>query len=219
MQLLWMKLWNFLLAKESDETMNNLYLIIGPSGSGKTSLTEGLSWHLGMKQVESYTTRSPRYPDEAGHMFVSDEEFDKLGEMCAYTEFDGYRYGVTKDILDNSDVYVIDPYGAMYLLDHYSGKPLRYIWLATSPGVCYERMIHRGDSEDKVKKRIENDADRFRLSDLACILSRIPGIRIVTDKYSPAQVMEIVKKSISKFERVGDLYSTDKEYSGLLEEE
>ena len=199
--------------------MNNLYLIVGPSGSGKTSLAEGLSWKLGMKQVESYTTRSPRYPGETGHIFVSDEEFDKLGELCAYTEFDGHRYGVTKDILDESDVYVIDPYGAMYLLDHYSGKPLRYIWLAASPGVCYERMTHRGDSDEKAKKRVENDSDRFRLSDLAYIRSRIPGIRIVTDKYAPAQVFEIVKKIISKFERVDNLYSTDKEFSGLLEDE
>lgn len=199
--------------------MNNLYLIIGPSGSGKTSLAEGLSWKLGMKQVESYTTRSPRYPGETGHIFVSDEEFDKLGEMCAYTEFDGHRYGVTKNILDKSDVYVIDPAGVMYLLDNYSGKPLRYIWLATSPGVCYERMIHRGDSEEKAKKRIENDSDRFSLSDLAYIRSRIPGIRIVTDKYAPAQVMETVKKSIAKFERVDILYSDGKEYSGLLEDE
>lgn len=140
--------------------MNNLYLIIGPSGSGKTELANGLAKKYYLTPVESYTTRPPRYPDELGHIFVTEEHFNALGEMCAYTEYNGHQYGVTKNILDASDIYVIDTDGACYLFDRYSGKHLYYIWLDTSPQVCYERMISRGDEEtaavDRVKERSAN---------------------------------------------------------------
>ena len=199
--------------------MNNLYLIIGPSGSGKTRLADGLSRKCGMKSVESYTTRSPRYPGEPGHIFVSDDEFDRLGELFAYTEYNGHRYGVTKDILDGSDIYVIDPDGAIYLAEHYSGKPLRYIWLSTSPGICFKRMLLRGDSEEKANERIKNDESRFSMSKLADVRTKMTGVSIVTDKYAPAQVLSIARKKISDFECLTGLDYFERSCSGLLEDE
>ena len=199
--------------------MKNLYLIIGPSGSGKTRLAEGLSEQYGMKSVESYTTRPPRYSGETGHLFVTDEEFDALGELCAYTEYNGYRYGVTKDILDESDIYVIDPAGALYLADHYSGKYLRYIWLGTSPGVCYERMIARGDSEDMAQERVKNDEKAFGIIRLAQIRTKMSGNFFVTDNYTADQILDIVKRKIDELERFDGLGAFERGHSGLLEEE
>lgn len=103
-------------------SLKNIYLIVGPSGSGKTSIANELETTYGYKAVESYTTRPPRHPGERGHIFVSDEEFDALGPMCAYTEYNGYQYGVTADVIDSHDIYVIDPYGVKYLVEHYQGK-------------------------------------------------------------------------------------------------
>ena len=181
--------------------MNNLYLIIGPSGSGKTELCNALAKKYYLTPVESYTTRPPRYPDEKGHIFVTEEHFSALGEMCAYTEYNGYRYGVTKNILDASDIYVIDPDGVRYLFDRYSGEHLYYIWLATSPKVCYERMISRGDEETAAADRVRYDRKAFGPSQLEEVSARIPGVVIKTDDYSAEQVLEMVWSEIRKVEK------------------
>lgn len=199
--------------------MKNLYLIIGPSGSGKTELANGLNRGHGLKPVESYTTRPARYSGEPGHIFVTDEEFDKLGKMCAYTEYNGYRYGVTKDILDDADVYVIDPAGAIYLADHYSGKTLRYIWLATSPGVCYERMLSRGDDEEKVKERVKYDGKAFGMLQLVDVRTKMRGNFLVTDNFDAGQMLNIVKDIIDNLEHRDDIDICERDCSGLLEDE
>lgn len=180
--------------------MKNLYLIIGPSGSGKTELAKGLAETYGLTPVESYTTRPPRYPNESGHIFVTKTLFNALGEMCAYTEYNGHQYGVTKGILDASHIYVIDPDGVRYLFDRYSGKHLYYIWLAASPKVCYERMISRGDEETAAADRVKYDKKAFGPAQLEEVSARIPGIVIKTDDYSAEQVLKMVWSKIKEVE-------------------
>lgn len=143
-------------------SLKNIYLIVGPSGSGKTTIANELKATYGYKAVESYTTRPPRYEDERGHIFVSDEEFDALGPMCAYTEYNGYRYGVTADIIDTHDIYVIDPYGVTYLEKHYKGsKQIISIRLMVNDGERIKRMRARGDNYDAIKTRMKNDEKSF----------------------------------------------------------
>lgn len=142
--------------------MNNIYLIIGPSGSGKTTIANELRDKYGLNVVESYTTRPPRYEGEGGHIFVSNEEFDKLGEMVAYTEYNGYRYGVTAEIVDACDIYVIDPPGVEHMRKHYHGaKGIVTIGLDVSETIRVLRMMKRGDSFDDILRRIEVDARWF----------------------------------------------------------
>jgi len=71
-----------------------IVLLAGKSGSGKSTVAEILAKKYGMRCASSYTTRKPRFEGEPGHIFVTDEEFDRIdpGEMVAYTEFAGYRY-------------------------------------------------------------------------------------------------------------------------------
>ena len=40
---------------------NCIFLIVGCSGSGKTTITEQLEQKYGLKSIQSYTTRKPRY--------------------------------------------------------------------------------------------------------------------------------------------------------------
>lgn len=143
-------------------SLKNIYLIVGPSGSGKTSIANELQTTYGYKAVESYTTRPPRYTGERGHIFVTDKEFDALGPMCAYTEYNGYRYGVTEDIIDSHDIYVIDPYGVKYLVEHYQGeKEILAIRLMVNGGECIKRMRNRGDNYTAIEERIKNDTKSF----------------------------------------------------------
>lgn len=145
--------------------MRNIYCIVGPSGSGKTTVAQRLERDYALKSVSSYTTRSPRYPDEEGHIFVNDEVFDGLGELCAYTEYNGYRYGVTPAMIDDSDIYVIDPYGVKTLKQYYNGeKGIKTIRLMCDTNTLKLRMFERGDDVTKIAERLKEDAESFGLS-------------------------------------------------------
>lgn len=101
--------------------MKNIYLIVGQSGSGKTTIVNCLEEKYGLKSIQSYTTRPKRSDDETGHIFISDEEYDKLTNIVANTEFCGYRYCVQAEQIDNNDLYVIDSVGVKTLKVLYKG--------------------------------------------------------------------------------------------------
>lgn len=141
--------------------MTPLYCIIGPSGTGKSTLEENIKSEFNwLRSADSYTTRPPRYAGEHSHKFVSKEQFDKL-KLLAYTRYNGYEYGVTKEILDNTDLYVVDLDGLLYLKEHYTNRPIITIGLEAEPSVRYDRMIARGDSIEKANNRIEHDGRSF----------------------------------------------------------
>lgn len=144
----------------------NLILLIGASGSGKTALANILSEMYECRVVNSYTTRPKRYADEKGHTFINSFEFSKLKDLCAYAVFDGYEYGATKEQVDNSDIYIINPKGAVKFIKTYTeemnGKtPLRVIILDAEKDTRLCRMIARGDSMEKATQRIANDNIEF----------------------------------------------------------
>lgn len=181
--------------------MKNLYCVIGPSGSGKTTVVEALARDHGLVSVESYTTRPPRYSGESGHIFVTDEEFNKLGELCAFVEYNGYRYGVTTDILEKSDLYVIDPEGARYLQEHYHGDKVIYnIWLEANPKKLYLRMLDRGDDYHAAFERLAYDMKAFSEETKVRTMSQACGIVINTDLYSPDEVAKRVWRYIQAAE-------------------
>ena len=58
----------------------------------------------GLIQLQSYTTRPPRYEGEKGHIFVSKREFDLLYPRVAYTNYNGYEYYATITQVNESDL-------------------------------------------------------------------------------------------------------------------
>ncbi len=150
--------------------MNNIYLIVAPSGAGKTAVTERLAEKYGLKSIQSYTTRPPRYDGEPGHIFISDDEFDKLTDIVAYTEFCGYRYAATTEQVSTHDLYVIDPKGIEYFREKYNGKKnIKIIYIGSDMTARYERMRKRAEKNgsryfeavDNALKRITNDVADF----------------------------------------------------------
>lgn len=153
--------------------LRNLYLIIGPSGSGKSKLAETLEYIFQAQMVRSYTTRKPRHEDEHGHIFLAEEDFDTLGELVAYTEFDGHRYGVTKALLDESDIYVIDPAGAEVLHDRYDltcDRDIIPIILDCDADTCVKRMDAQGRNLDEIYNRMAHDEKIFTPSAYATLM-------------------------------------------------
>lgn len=152
--------------------MKNIYLIVAPSGAGKTTITELLESKYGLKSIQSYTTRPPRFEGETGHTFVSDEEFDKLTDIVAYTEFCGSenRYCATAKQVEESDLYVIDPKGVEFFKQHYKGsKQAKVIYIESDITTRHERMKQRAENNgstyleavDHSLKRIVNDVSEF----------------------------------------------------------
>lgn len=150
--------------------MNNIFLIVGCSGSGKTTITEQLEQRYGLKSIQSYTTRPPRFDGETGHIFISDEEFDKLTDIVAYTEFAGNRYCATAEQVEQNDLYVIDPKGVEYFKQSYKGeKQIKVIYIESNVTTRYERMKNRYEAVgneylkavDMSLGRIKNDTTEF----------------------------------------------------------
>ena len=136
-----------------------LFLFVGRSASGKTTVANMLSEKCGYKQVESYTTRKPRFDGENGHIFVSEEEFNNLGELAAYTYYNGNHYGTTFEQLNECDIYVIDIPGVESLLQKLKNdkRPICIFYFNASVYNRIIRMIDRGDGDMMIVSRLLED--------------------------------------------------------------
>lgn len=138
--------------------MQPLYLFVGKSASGKTTIANLLEENYNYKPVESYTTRPPRYVGERGHTFVSENEFDNLEDLAAYTEYNGHKYGTTNEQLDSCDLYVIDVPGVETLLERYTtDREIYIIYFDSNVHTRILRMIDRHDSDMAIINRLLQD--------------------------------------------------------------
>lgn len=137
-----------------------LYLFVGRSASGKTTVANILESVGGYNQLQSYTTRPKRTEDEVGHTFISEDEFDKLENIIAYTEYNGHRYCSTVEQLDDASIYVIDVPGVETLLERYqSDRSIVVIYFNTNIRTRIDRMVDRHDCDAAIVSRIYNDEE------------------------------------------------------------
>ena len=157
-----------------------LFLIVAPSGTGKTTLADMLEEKCGLKQLESYTTRKPRYDGEKGHTFISDEEFDALEDIVAFTNYNGHRYCATASQLDKSQIYVVDIPGVESMLNFYnSNRTIRIFYLSANVHTKITRMKMRGDSDSKILNRIHNDHEFNWLEELEKVVGDDERAKII----------------------------------------
>ena len=155
--------------KPNKKSLMNTYLILGRSGSGKDTIVDALCQEFDASKVCSYTTRSPRGNETGTHVFISDDEMDKLkneNQLVAYTEFDGNRYGATLNQVQQSDFYIIDPKGLKYFREHTKDHSCMLhdyivIYIDAPRHTCMERMMMRADSLEDVNRRAEFDDKAF----------------------------------------------------------
>ena len=143
----------------------NFIILMGASGSGKTAISDRLREKYGLKPLISYTTRPPRYEGEDNHIFVSDEEFAKLEDFVAFTNYNGHRYCGTAKQVEESDLYTLDPNGVRYFKENYQGskKPI-VIFLDVDRETRAQRMKARNDNTEAVGDRLTNDDLEFLLA-------------------------------------------------------
>lgn len=133
---------------------NPLLLFVGKSGSGKTTIANLLE----LPQLQSYTTRAKRSENETGHIFISDEEFDKLQNIIAYTEYNNCRYCATKEQVDAASIYVIDVPGVETLLEKYeTDRQIIVFYFDTTVKTRIDRMLNRHDCDTAIISRLYND--------------------------------------------------------------
>lgn len=135
-----------------------LFLFCGKSASGKTTIANMLEAD-GYTQVQSYTTRPPRYEGETGHTFITEEEYNKLDNIVASTLYNGYHYCTTLEQIQNADIYVIDVPGVKTLLEHYDqlNRPIYIFYFVASVRNRILRMLNRDDNDTAIVGRLLND--------------------------------------------------------------
>lgn len=167
--------------------MDKFLLLVGKSGSGKDTIARKLCDEFGLIQLKSYTTRRPRYFGEDTHTFVSElpDESDTV-KRVAYTHFNGHEYCATNEQVDNSDIFIVDPDGVLYFMEHYQGdkKPV-VVYIDMPWTVRLSRMIGRKDGVIKAIKRIVHDHFKFKSMDM------IPAMYATTSKLSDLNALSI----------------------------
>lgn len=171
-----------------------LIVICGPSGAGKTELSKALAVYEDIKEVVSYTTRSPRIGEQNGvdYYFVSNEIFNNMiqsNEFCEYEEYSQSRfYGTAKnDIVSaakSKNIYttVVTPNGMRAIEDtlrDFNIPKSNYIsvMVNASLGVRVKRYIDRigsgnfnFDDMNEINARVNRDFGMFLNMEKHCDL-------------------------------------------------
>lgn len=145
-----------------------LITVAGRNSAGKSLIAKKVAEALGLNVVKSYATRKPR-PEElekglenCDHIFVSDEEYDKLENITAETEINGVRYCTTQEILDNSDIYVIDPKGIKDLKERCGSRyKLLQFYIYADADKRAARFVARGETKAKFEAREQSEDEQF----------------------------------------------------------
>lgn len=122
----------------------------------------------GYISIESYTTRPPRSENEKGHIFITDEEYESLENVMAFTLYNGYKYCTTLEQVQNADIYVVDCPGVSTLLDNYNliNRDIEIIYFDTTVYTRIHRMLSRGDSDTQIVGRLLTDEKSNWVKDL-----------------------------------------------------
>lgn len=142
---------------------NILWLVVGASGSGKTYIINKICQQFNMKQVNSRTTRNPRYECEIGHKFVSDKQADiEFDNAVAKTNYNGYRYYTTVEDLEESDFYVIDVQGVNTFDYSKVNKKVKILFIKAPWYIRAFNMLKRKDKIKDIINRLLLDRKEFK---------------------------------------------------------
>lgn len=195
--------------------MKKLYCIMGRTCSGKTTLAKAVAEAFNMKIVRSYTTRPIRKDENehtSDHIFISDEDVKIFkGKMVTYTEINGYKYFVTKDIIMNSDLYVIDPDGYHMLAEYVKRKNLKIelvpIYIEIDIADQERRYIARGNTRKEFWDRYISETEQFDKFEEGIYeyyrkCTYVYRIKNVDFHYSVEQMKEYIYNHLSLIEKL-----------------
>ena len=146
-----------------------MIILTGPSASGKTATCLYLQSHYGIRKVITHTTRPMREGEvnDRDYHFVSVEEFKAMIDRDEFVEhvfYNGNYYGTSKKEVGIDKCMAVELGGAM-TYKSFGDPKIVLFFMKLDEETCRERMIQRGDPEEKALKRIENDKFSFTLSE------------------------------------------------------
>lgn len=187
------------------------YLIAGRSGAGKDHFAKKLV-ELSMNRdtesvtrdqkpiviLKSYTTRPKRTETEDSHIFITETEAAAYTDKVAVTHINGYEYFATREQVENTDLYIIDPNGIDELTKNMPETDFQIIYIHAAEDV--DRRINAVKrAEDKIKeeevfsqRNAAEDAqftefeDRIfqRMDNEICFPANIKSVMIIENDYT-----------------------------------
>lgn len=147
-----------------------MIILVGASASGKTEIAKYLAAHYGMKKAITHTTREKREGEKDGvdYFFVPEAIFLQMKSRYAFVEttfYNGHYYGCSKDQVEDDRCVVVDPNG-LEAFKNLKNKRVISFLLRADEETRIKRMRGRGDDEESIKSRIENDEKAFALSNV-----------------------------------------------------
>lgn len=144
---------------------NDITLIVGRSGTGKSTLEEKLCKDYNLKSIKSYSTRPKRSPDEDSHIFINPSDVDKYPNKIATTTINNNFYFATKEQLDESQLYVIDPIGLYKLSNNFPNLTFNLIYLKLPKYKHQQYLKNRRKNSNETPKlqaqRLESENQQF----------------------------------------------------------
>lgn len=144
---------------------NDLTLIIGRSGTGKSTLEEKLCRDYNLKSIKSYSTRPKRSPDEDSHIFIKPSDVDNYPNKIATNTINGNFYFATKEQLDESQLYVIDPIGLYELSNNFPDLTFNLIYLKLPKYKHQQYLKNRRKNSNETPElqaqRLESENQQF----------------------------------------------------------
>ena len=142
-------------------------VIVGKAASGKDYLRKRMM-QQGAKYGVSYTTRPPRVKDGEVHgvdyLFTTEEDFlarVERGEMIEYQQFNGWYYGMTKEVFEACEVMILNVEG-LAMLSEEIRKQCFVIFIDIDQETRIERLGARKDVDDLKWRRLEADEEQFK---------------------------------------------------------
>ena len=185
--------------------MKKLFCIMGRTCSGKTTLAKTVAATLHMKVLRSYTTRPMREEENehtSDHIFISEDEVKLFeGKMAAYTEINGYKYFVTKDMIMEADIYVVDPNGYKMLAEYVERKNMKIklvpIYIDVDVNDQERRYRARGNTRNEFWERYKSEAEQFDKFEEEMDGYQAYVIKNIDFNYSKLQLKRFISNKLS----------------------
>ena len=166
-----------------------MIVLTGASASGKTVTALDLQKRHGLVKAITTTTREKRVGETDGveYFFITKEEFQKRlseNKFVEHSIYNGNYYGCGKDQVADNKVIVLDPNGLHAFQDLHDPRIITVL-LICDPAKRKERMVFRGDKEEKINERLVNDVNDFALE-------KVKGVDLIihTDEKNIDQVAD-----------------------------
>ena len=170
-----------------------MIVLTGASASGKTVTALDLQKRHGLMKAITTTTREKRVGETDGveYFFVSKQEFEKRLKENKFVEhslYNGNFYGCGVDQISDNKIVVLDPNGLHSFLKLKDKNIVSFLLIADEK-TRKSRMESRGDKEENIQQRIENDVNDFALEKIGKV-----DFVINTDNYTIEEVSDLIYK-------------------------